>query len=592
MTGADRPTSSSPALFPRPRSLRLDPTRRSTAELRAAVDPSLPAQGYELTVDDDGARLRHADDAGLRYGRQTVDQLRDEQGSLPHGRVADHPDVPVRGFMLDVSRDRVPTRTTLARLVALLERCRYNHLQLYVEHTYAYEDHADVWRDASPLTPDDIRWLDERCRAAGIELAANQNCFGHMGRWLALPRYRDRAECPDGTELIPGLRWPPGVLAPTEANARFVLDLVREQTRAFTSRAVNVGCDETFELGRGASAAQAATEGVGVVYLEHLRRIVDPLLAEGRAVQFWGDVVGHHPELADRLPAGDLTPLVWSYEAPHRPPVELDPVITQVMDALGIDIGGPTDFATLLVPFLEAGLDSWVVPGTSTWNSLVGRLDNARANLLDAATAARDHGLRGMLVTDWGDNGHHQPPSVSDPAIAYGGAVAWCAETNADLDLAPVLDALHRDDAALLGSVLVTIGGVAARTGATAFNGSPIVPPLIADVPDLSDGRADVDALRAVVSDLQRARGDLDRARPRADDGDVVRAELDVAIGLARQGSLRLLERLGEPAVPRHEADAELAALIEDYRATWSARSRPGGLADSAGRLERAIERR
>jgi hypothetical protein len=39
------------------------------------------------------------------------------------------------------------------------------------------------------------------------------------------------------------------------------------------SRRVNIGCDETFELGRGASAARAAEIGAAGVYLEHLARI-------------------------------------------------------------------------------------------------------------------------------------------------------------------------------------------------------------------------------------------------------------------------------------------------------------------------------
>ena len=90
--------------------------------------------------------------------------------------------------MLDVSRNRVPTRTTLARLVEVLDRCRFNQLQLYVEHTFAYAGHEDVWRDASPLTADDLRWLDDRCAEVGIELVANQNCFGHLAPWLAQPR--------------------------------------------------------------------------------------------------------------------------------------------------------------------------------------------------------------------------------------------------------------------------------------------------------------------------------------------------------------------------------------------------------------------
>ena len=582
----------STALYPIPRSVERPERPGSThAPTRLVADGSLPRQGYDLVIDDDGVVLRHADDAGRRYGEQTVDQLRRPDGSLPHVRVTDHPDIATRGVMLDVSRDRVPTRETLSRLVDLMARCRFNHLQLYVEHTFAYRDHSDVWRNASPLTADDLTWLDDACARHGIELAANQNCFGHMGRWLALDRYRDRAECPDGVELVPGLTWPPGVLAPTPENAALVVSLVREQADLLRSRTVNVGCDETFELGRGVSSARAGTDGVGAVYLEHLLRIVEPLLADGRRVQFWGDVVAHHPELAARLPTGDITALVWNYESPRRPPVDVHPLVAQVMEELGVDLDAPTDFGTLLGPFRDAGVDAWVVPGTSTWNSFVGRLDNARANLLDAATAARDQGVEGFLVADWGDNGHHQPPSVSDPPLVYGGAVAWCARTNAELDLASTLDALLGDRAGELGGVLVDIGSVAGRTGANAYNVSPLVPPLLPEVPDLSDGRADPDAVRAVVADLERSSAALRRSRPDAPDGDVVVEEVDVAIGLARQGALRLLDRLGAPSTTSEEQRAELAGLVDRYRDVWLRRSRPGGLDDSARLLERAVDR-
>src|SRR5690606_20575826 len=101
-----------------------------------------------------------------------------------------------------------------------------NHLELYVEHTFAYADHEVVWRDASPLTADDLRWLDGRCADAGIELVANQNTFGHMERWLRHDRYRSRAECPDGaTNPFSGRPMAPATLAPTPDNAEFALAL-------------------------------------------------------------------------------------------------------------------------------------------------------------------------------------------------------------------------------------------------------------------------------------------------------------------------------------------------------------------------------
>lgn len=149
-----------------------------------AQDPSLSQQGFRLTISADGARIDHRDQAGLRYGTQTLGQIRAQSADqlLPAVRIEDHPDIATRGLMLDISRDRVPTRPTLERIVELASLARLNHLQLYMEHTFAYRDHRDVWRNASPLTPTHISWLDEHCAAHGIELVANQNCFGH---WAA-----------------------------------------------------------------------------------------------------------------------------------------------------------------------------------------------------------------------------------------------------------------------------------------------------------------------------------------------------------------------------------------------------------------------
>src|SRR5262245_39428610 len=174
-------------LLPRPRHLERGAAGAPVgAEVRVARDTALPVQGFTLETGPDAVRVRAADAAGERYARALLAQLAAQStgGHLPGVSVRDWPDFALRGFMLDVSRDRVPTRETLARLVDLLDLLRINHLQLYVEHAFAYRAHQAVWRDASPITHADLRWLDALCRERGIELAANQNCFGHMGRWL------------------------------------------------------------------------------------------------------------------------------------------------------------------------------------------------------------------------------------------------------------------------------------------------------------------------------------------------------------------------------------------------------------------------
>ena len=323
-------------LFPRPR--RLEATGASvhapTMSTRTARHPSLPEQGYELTIGAQGVDISHADDLGLRYARATLDQIVEQcaGGDLPGLRVSDHPDFAVRGYMLDVSRSRVPTRATLERLVGLCALARLNHLELYTEHTFAYRDHEVVWRDASPITPDDVHWLDQLCKENGIELVPNQNCFGHMGRWLEHDPYRQWAECPDGFEPIAGYTMNPTVLAPTPQNAEFALGLFHELLGNFTSQRVNVDCDETFDLGHGVSRDLVAREGKARVYIDHLKRIVDPLTRDGYSVHYWADIVRKDPTFARELP-DDRDPRVLDLRstrarggaARHDPPAAREP---------------------------------------------------------------------------------------------------------------------------------------------------------------------------------------------------------------------------------------------------------------------------
>lgn len=74
--------------------------------------------------------------------------------------------------MLDISRNKVPKMKTLYRLLDRLAEWKINQFQLYMEHTFAYSDHREVWADASPMTAEEIRDLDAYCRERFIETGA------------------------------------------------------------------------------------------------------------------------------------------------------------------------------------------------------------------------------------------------------------------------------------------------------------------------------------------------------------------------------------------------------------------------------------
>ncbi len=558
------------------RALRGDPR----ASVRLVEGTGLPPEGHRLHVSADSIELQAADERGLLWAATALDQLLSQHGrELPCLRIEDWPDFPVRGYMLDISRDRVPTSSWLHDLVRTLSSIRINQLQLYTEHTFAYRDHEIVWRDASPLTADDVRALDAHCKANGIELVPNQNSFGHMERWLRHAPYASLGEL--GADQMDGRA--PACLAPGAESAAFARELYAELLPCFGSRTVNIGCDETAELGRGRSRQTCERSGLGRVYMDHLLGLIAGLQEQGYTVQFWADMIAQYPELIGELPRAGAIALAWGYEAPQDSasvPAEVLERLTRAGVAPESLLSG---FAERVRPFAAAGLPYYVCPGTSSWNSLVGRWPNARANLLDAAKVGLANGASGYLITDWGDNGHLQPPSVSLAPLAYGAALAWCGESARSLELEAALDTVLLDgEAKGSASRLLRLGTLYEETGLHSLNSTALfhglLRPLGSKLPCW--GQTDGPRLKRVVAALEEARAELDR-------DSVFGRELAQAAGLARHGAWRLGLSLLDSERSRLREDLE--ELIEEQAAVWSLRSRTGGLNDSLERLRRAL---
>ncbi|MFB6670517.1 glycoside hydrolase family 20 zincin-like fold domain-containing protein [Streptomyces parvus] len=590
--------------FPAPRSLTTTPGGAALdAPVHVTADPDLPPQGYRLRTGPEGVTVGHRDALGLRYALRTLDQLRAGHDYTATGYdVSDHPDFPVRGFLLDISRDRVPTRRTLARWIEILALARFTQLELYGEHTYAFRDHRDVWQDASPLTADDLRWLDARCAAAGIELVANQNTFGHMERFLRHPRHAHRAENPEGFERG-GVHRPPSTLEPTDDNAAFATALVAEAAGEVRSRRLNIGADEPFELGRGRSAERVAEQGVGEVYFSFVTRLMAPWLEAGYTVEFWADVFADHPGLMDRVPPGAV-PVVWQYDGPRllSEVIDGDTPEARTWQRLGADLDNLREgFRSRGKLLSEAGVPFWVAPGASNWNSLLGRIDNAVDNMLDAAETGRENAAQGFLLTSWGDHGHWDAPSVAYGPVVFGGAVSWSLEANRDLDIAAVLDDhVLLDEARLTGGVLTRLGRVHRNLGVPLLNGSPIARALFPDPAVPLPALPAPEALDRVAATLTACGDDLTAADPAAADGDVVRRELHHAVALARFAVDVLRARAAVTADAGSVPDADaidpttarrllrrIEPLLAEQRACWLLRSRPGGLDDSIRELDR-----
>ncbi|MFF2482074.1 family 20 glycosylhydrolase [Paenibacillus sp. NPDC058071] len=376
------------------------------------VKPELHPQGYELTWNEEGLQLAAATPQGLHYALLTASQLfkglQADDGQWKHFSITDEPQFPVRGVMLDIGRGKIPNMTSLRTLIDMLSNLKINHLQLYMEgFAFNYTQYAEHFPEATPITAEQFQELDTYAASRFIDLVPNQNCLGHMGPWLAKPAFRHLAEHPEGWQVPEPLTFkiPPMTLNPSDKNSvAMAKNMFDELLPNFRSSYANINLDEPFGLGTGGSKAKVDEIGIGQLYLDYAKQMIDIVRENGKSTLMWGDVLTHYPQLADQLP-GDVTVLHWNYESdiPYEPKCQL---------------------------LQNSGVPYYVCPGTSSWSSLAGRTDNMLANIADAARNGKKYGASGLIVCDWGDGGHWQVSAISYPAFAYAAGAAWQTDNN------------------------------------------------------------------------------------------------------------------------------------------------------------------
>ena len=181
---------------------------------------------------------------------------------------------------------------------------------------------------------------------------------------------------------------------------------------------------------------------------------------------------------------------------------------------------------------------------------------------------------------------------ISEPAFAYGAAVSWCLESNADLDLAPALSThVFRDPTGGLADAVLSLGDAHRLVTPQFPNMSTLVMNLY--YPQLPVGRGltkglTAEELPAVERCLEGARAATTGSQPGLDHAQRLRDEVtfstDLVSLLLRDARARLEVGGFLESVPKRVRDglgAELDTLTERYRSLWIANNRPGGLEDS-----------
>ena len=529
-----------------------DAAVRAACERRGlAVTKELGNEGYALDVNADGVVAAANAPAGVFYAVQTLRQL---VKRLPDGhtviegvRIRDWPGLRYRGCQDDVSRGPVPTMEYFKKQIRTLAAFKINVFCLYIEHVFKFRKYPQIAPEGGGITAEQIRELIAYGNQHHVELLPQIQSFAHQSHILDLPEFAALREMPEGGSVFCPLN---------EGTYKLLADLYSEFVPIHDMKFFHVGCDETFELGKGRSKEKAAEIGVDGLYLQHMKRLREILLPYGKRLMFWGDIALHHKEMIPKLPK-DYVVMNWTY-------------------------GGATNYSAYLEPFKAAGLDQWVCPGVSCWNQVFPDCVTARTNIACFVRDGAAMGAQGMLNTVWDDDGENLS-EFNWYGFLWSADCAWQPEkadtARFDAAFAP---AFYGADAPELTEAVNLLGGLhhvlrAQQSSDAVFWEDPFTGRRPA-------GANLADRLQQIISQSGRARTLIGRGRAKAQANT---ESLDAAVFAAHRWSFLARKFLIADAIAaayRRAADEPQSRRIV-FAALRDGVNRLGALAAETGRL-------
>lgn len=384
-------------------------TESLSAPLIFESDQSLKKEQYKIQIKPKQIIVTASTIVGAFYAIKTLQQILKEE-EIPCVEIDDYPDLEVRGVMLDISRSKVPTLSTLKKLVDKFATLKLNHLELYVEgfsfEYKSFKKEIEINNNYLPLN--DFIDLQSYCEENFVDLVPNQNGFGHMADWLALDEYKDLAECPEGF-FIWGAHRPSSTLDPTNPkSSEHVMKMYDDMLPYFKSKYFNMCFDEPFELGNGKSKQVVEQLGLSNVFIDFFNKLSDYVInTYHKTPMLWGDVLIKHPESLSKIPK-NVVFIDWGYDHQY-------------------------DFDSHAKMLSENNVDFILAPGTVSWGNILGNYLDMEGSIAHAADACKKYGAKGLIVTDWGDIGHLQYLPSSYAGFSYAAIKAWSDGDESDI---------------------------------------------------------------------------------------------------------------------------------------------------------------
>ncbi len=371
-----------------------------------AEEPAVPVEvapggpGISLRRTEKGWELLLAEERNLARASLLLEENRDRPAGW---RLEESPAYERLGAMLDCSRNSVPRPETVEKLMGILSRMGYSTLQLYMEDVFPLPGYPYFGYGRGRYTKEELKRLDACAGSLGMELIPAVQTLAHLGQSLKWKAMRGLRDC--GDILLIG----------EEETYRLIEAVFSVMRECFSGKRVNIGMDEAHMVGLGAYLDKNGYENRTELMLRHFGRVHSIAERFGFEPMLWSDMFfrlasgGEYyapespidPQVARSIPE-DTTLIYWDYYSEKK----------EIYDRM------LEKHARLCPRVIFAG-GAWKWSGPAPCNSFSMSLAGK------AHASCREHGVKEVMLTMWGDNGDECPPFAVLPTLQYWAELCW-----------------------------------------------------------------------------------------------------------------------------------------------------------------------
>ena len=293
-------------------------------------------------------------------------------------------------FMLDCSRNAVPTVETWKKLIRSLAMLGYNSCMLYMEDVYEVEGEPYFGYLRGRYTQAEMIELDDYAHSLGIELIPCIQTLAHLRRLKRWGEYKPHFDCQDI------------MLVGDERVYQLIENMFKTLSKCFSTKRIHIGMDEAWQLGLGNYLDKNGYQDRFEIFLTHLQKVNE--IAQKYGYQdciMWSDMFAYTAqrlgsvnergepiipqEVLDKIPA-NVHLCHWKYSGQskqdYEPSMKLHDSFTNPV---------------------------WFAGGTFSWGNFLPYNSYAAIANGAALQVAKEHGVKGAVETHWGDDGAETP---------------------------------------------------------------------------------------------------------------------------------------------------------------------------------------